>query len=274
MAWSPDGASVASGSDDNTVRLWDAASGRERHRLEGHSRRVRSVAWSPDGANVASGSDDNTVRLWDAASGRERHRLEGHSNEVRSVAWSPDGASVASGSNDKTVRLWDAASGHERLSLEGHQSAIELLAWSPDSRTLASVSQDGEIRLWNAVTGQLLDRRIRCRFTRLRQVFRSAQRGQVGKQALTMIVWRPAAALPAAAAQVLQASAKVILAGDSDAGKTCLARRLAEDAYEERSEFHSWHASLDARPREASPERCCASRSKPRNLRLGSRRPE
>jgi len=65
VAFSPDGATVASGSGDTTVRLWDAASGALTATLEGHSSIVHSVAFSPDGATVASGSWDKTVRLWD-----------------------------------------------------------------------------------------------------------------------------------------------------------------------------------------------------------------
>ena len=120
LAWSPDGASLASGSDDKTVRVWDAATGIARHTLQGHRDWVRSVAWSPDGASLASGSDDKTVRVWDAATGIARHTLQGHGNLVRSVAWSPDGASLASGSYDKTVRVWDAATGIARHTLQGH----------------------------------------------------------------------------------------------------------------------------------------------------------
>ena len=223
-----------------------------------------------------AGLDDNTVRLWDAASGRERHRLEGHSNAVLSVAWSPDGASVASGSSDNTVRLWDAASGREQVSLEGHRSAIELLAWSADSRVLASVSQDGEIRLWEAATGQLLDRRRSVAVlpdSRAGISFGSAQEGWE-TEALTIIVWTPAAAEPAAAAQVLQASAKVILAGDSSAGKTCLARRLAEDAYESgQSSTHGMQVWTLA-PEKLHPGGAAPPGQSREIFRLGSRRPE
>ena len=91
VAFSPDGKQVVSGSWDNTVRLWDAATGAPLQTLKGHSHWVRSVAFSPDGKQVVSGSDDKTVRLWDAATGALLQTLEGHSDLVRSVAFSPDG---------------------------------------------------------------------------------------------------------------------------------------------------------------------------------------
>ncbi|HLG15107.1 MAG TPA: hypothetical protein VJH03_11475, partial [Blastocatellia bacterium] len=78
VAWSPDGRSLASASDDNTVRIWDAGSGKLLRSLEGHTHSVNSVAWSPDGRSLASASDDNTVRIWDAGSGKLLRSLEGH----------------------------------------------------------------------------------------------------------------------------------------------------------------------------------------------------
>jgi WD40 repeat protein len=126
---------VASGSIDKTVRLWDAATGEERQKLEGHNNWVRAVAFSPDGKTVASGSDEKTVRLWDAATGEERQKLEGHDSYVRAVAFSPDGKTVASGSSDKTVRLWDAATGEER---QKHQTSriVSRIAFSQDGNSL------------------------------------------------------------------------------------------------------------------------------------------
>jgi len=67
VAFSPDGQTLASGSNDYTVKLWDVNSGRELRSLEGHSRSVNAVAFSPDGRTLASGSADGQVRLWDAA---------------------------------------------------------------------------------------------------------------------------------------------------------------------------------------------------------------
>ena len=91
VAFSPDGTQVVSGSYDETVRLWDAATGTALQTLEGHSSWITSVAFSPDGTQVVSGSADKTVRLWDAATGAALQTLEGHSSAVWSVAFSPDG---------------------------------------------------------------------------------------------------------------------------------------------------------------------------------------
>jgi WD40 repeat protein len=98
----PDGALLASGSADDTVRLWNTATGTAIKTLEGY--RVRSVAFSPDGVLLASNSG-KTVRLWDTMTGVAVKTLEGHTRVVRSVVFSPDGALLASSSEGKTVRL-------------------------------------------------------------------------------------------------------------------------------------------------------------------------
>ena len=100
-----------SGSWDQTIRLWDASTGKELHTLKGHTSRVTSVSFSPDGTRIASGSDDNTIRLWDVSTGEELHTLEGHMSSVFSVSFSPDGMRLLSQTNTGQKLVWDLKSG-------------------------------------------------------------------------------------------------------------------------------------------------------------------
>jgi WD40 repeat protein len=154
IAWSPDGTRLATGSFDNTARLWDAATGTTTATLTGHTNGVSSVAWSPDGTRLATGSFDNTARLWDAATGTTTATLTGHTNWVTSVAWSSDSMRLATASTDKTARIWDPATGKIITTLTGHTDWVNAVAWSPDGSRLVTASSDGTARVWDAVTGK------------------------------------------------------------------------------------------------------------------------
>ena len=144
VAFSPDWSRIASASYDNTVKLWDAATGRETVTLQGHTDQVGSIAFSPDGTRIASASWDRTVRLWDAATGQETGTLQGHAGPVMHVTFSPDGARIVSTAVwDRTVKLWDTTTGQETLTLKQAQGA-GAPNFSPDGTLIAWVVGNAE----------------------------------------------------------------------------------------------------------------------------------
>ena len=149
LSFSPDGTTLASGSWDGIVILWDVMRQNEIATLEGHTSGVMSVSFSPDGTILASGSRDGTVILWDVMRKANIATLEGHTDAVNSVSFSPDGTILASGSWDGIVKLWDVMRKANIATLEGHTDVVNSVSFSPDGTTLASGSKDDTVKLWD-----------------------------------------------------------------------------------------------------------------------------
>jgi Tol biopolymer transport system component len=173
VPFSPDGKQLASASTDQTIKVWDAACGKELRTLSGHTRTVYTVAFSPDGKHLASaaggkGNDPEDkkpgeLKVWELATGKTVRALNGHTGPVYSVAFSPDGKTLASGSGDETVKLWDPATGKGLRTLKGHAANVYTVAFSPDGKRLASVSGDfyaesrpADVKVWDPASGKEL----------------------------------------------------------------------------------------------------------------------
>ncbi|NDJ16399.1 NB-ARC domain-containing protein [Myxacorys almedinensis] len=154
VAFSPHRDLLASGSEDRTVRLWHAQTGKLLSTLYGHSDAVLSVVFSQDKQTLISGSLDGTLRIWDIPTTQCRQILEGHRSGVWAIALSPDGQTLASGSQDTTIRLWELSTGRCIKVLADHRSWVRCAAFSPDGKTLASGSADGVIKLWDLANGR------------------------------------------------------------------------------------------------------------------------
>jgi eukaryotic-like serine/threonine-protein kinase len=151
--WSPDGKLIASGSRDDTARVWNSSTGNTIYTYSSNHSSVFGVVWSPNGQQIASAGADDTVQVWNATNGQHVLTYPGHSNAVLALAWSPNGKYIASGSLDNTVQVWDAITGNHIFTYKGHAAGVSAVTWSPDSSRIASASADKTVQIWDAATG-------------------------------------------------------------------------------------------------------------------------
>jgi len=155
VAFSPDGKLILSGSGDNTMKLWDIATGREIRSFMGHTDSVLAVAFSPDGKLAVSGCRNNSVKLWNIETGNEIFNFIGHTKSIRAVAFSPNKNQIVSCSQDNFFILWDTITGKEIRRFSGHTGMIGDVNFNKDGNKILSAARDG-IKLWDINTGNVI----------------------------------------------------------------------------------------------------------------------
>jgi small GTP-binding protein len=193
VAVTADGRRAISGSDDNTVQVWDLDAGRCLATLTGHAGTVFGVAVTADGRWAVSGSQDRTVQVWDLNAKGWIATLEGYTGSVFGVAVTADGRRAVSGSRDRTVQVWDLDAGRCLAILKGHTGTVRGVTVTADGQRAVSGSDDHTVRVWD-----------------LRMV----------------------EAAPTSTDATRYTNAKVLLVGDSGVGKSGLAIRLTENRFQ------------------------------------------
>lgn len=147
---------MASGGDDQCIRIWNLNTKKCLHILRGHTDSIKSIAFHPRGNQLASGSIDKTIRLLSVENGEFLREFKGHTKGVTSVAFHPTNFEhLASGSQDSTVRVWSVLSGDCLRLFEGHSYYVNNIAYHPNGEHIASVG-DNTVRLWSVETGECL----------------------------------------------------------------------------------------------------------------------
>lgn len=161
LAWSPDGNTLAAGSDYQEVFLWEALTGTGKHAYHLHEHQIRGLAWSPKRRVLASVCAEQLIHVWepDKTDPQPLLTYRGHVGNFTLglacvVAWSPSGLLLASAGTDQTAQVWRVSDGTLLCTCRGHSNDINALVWSPNGTQLATGSDDSSVRVWNAHSGQ------------------------------------------------------------------------------------------------------------------------
>ena len=165
VAFSPDEQTLASGTEDGTIAVWDTESRELLFLLSGIQKNdVTTVSFSPDGMYLASGAMDGSVilwNLWNVPKPREVLSLNRHNGSVNTIAFSPNSQTLATGAEDKLINLWKIPEKSEPTVLEGHAGAVKAISFSPDGIHLASGGSFGEVLLWDIPNNTKIEPRTR-----------------------------------------------------------------------------------------------------------------
>lgn len=156
LAVSPDGKMLVTGSEDNSIRIWEVSTGKVVRVMQGHNDHITSLAISSDAGTLISASKDHTIRVWTLDLNDTHRTLNGHKGYVWSAMYSPDGSLVASAGADQVIRIWNNETGTEIASLPGHDVAVTAICFNHDGTKLVSCGGDNLVKLWDVKENKLL----------------------------------------------------------------------------------------------------------------------
>ncbi len=249
IAFQPDTDTLASVSTDRTMRLWDAAGGGLLRTIGELGDSPLACAFHPGGTAVAVGTATGAVTMWEPRNRTKVATLRPHQSLVLDVAFHPDGRVLASASQDHTIALWDVEGRTLLRTLEGHTRSVKAVAFASDGSLLASISGDNTIRLWRCDTWEPVatiaqpvpnKQLIGLAFHPTAPVL-AAGGVQAASGDDVVACWELDVARLLAqrgAPSVAYVSAKIVLVGDSGAGKTGLGWRLAKGEFREHPSTH------------------------------------
>ena len=149
LDFSPDGNLIASGSIDNTMRIWDVREARLLRTMHGHPFPILTLRFSPNGSFIITGSTDSIGRVWRVSNGNLIGKLEGHAGWLNSLDISSDGGLIATCADDYTVRIWRFLDTKLIRTIDEGMSIISQIAFTPEGDQLAWSESNGNVRVWS-----------------------------------------------------------------------------------------------------------------------------
>ncbi len=251
VAWSRQLGLLASASSDKSVRVWNAQSWEQVKEFDiapGYGTDTHSIAWSPSGELLAMAAWGD-LRIWNAVTGLLSDPMSLTRTHLQDLSWSPNSRFIAVATFQHAIDIWNAESLEHSVSLEGHAEQQSGVSFSRDGMLLGSKSTDGTFRLWSTSHWQLLhtvkesssgDDRAGIAFNELEPTLAT-----LGESDTLLRLWAIddkqllVESIPHVSR--IYTSAKIVLVGESNVGKSCLAMRLAEDRYPEDHEHGTTH---------------------------------